>query len=102
MPSDLEWVYMFCLKCENQTDGGAFCSESCRLDEQEYTLPASLTLQRAPSSQCQESRRLRLFLWSRCPILIIYSSRFRQLYHSTQRVTEQAARSMQNFTEQQH
>ncbi|KAH8755417.1 hypothetical protein F5883DRAFT_430672 [Diaporthe sp. PMI_573] len=41
MSVDLGWTYMYCLYCETQTDGAAFCSGSCRLAENENTRSAS-------------------------------------------------------------
>lgn len=33
MSSDLSWEHQFCLSCDRQTDGPAYCSESCRLSD---------------------------------------------------------------------
>ncbi|CAK7275485.1 hypothetical protein SEPCBS57363_006710 [Sporothrix epigloea] len=35
MASDLMWDHHFCLTCDKQTDGPAYCSESCRLADYE-------------------------------------------------------------------
>ncbi|CAK7273646.1 hypothetical protein SEPCBS119000_005768 [Sporothrix epigloea] len=44
MASDLMWDHHFCLTCDKQTDGPAYCSESCRLADYEgancYAPPA--------------------------------------------------------------
>lgn len=32
-----EWAHQFCLSCDRQTDGAAYCSESCRLADYEKT-----------------------------------------------------------------
>ncbi|ERS96300.1 uncharacterized protein SPSK_01957 [Sporothrix schenckii 1099-18] len=35
MANDLMWDHHFCLTCDKQTDGPAYCSESCRLADYE-------------------------------------------------------------------
>jgi hypothetical protein len=35
MSSDMEWSLDYCLACDSQTDGGAYCGEACRLAEYE-------------------------------------------------------------------
>jgi hypothetical protein len=35
-----DWAHQFCLACDKQTDGAAYCSESCRLADYEKTSSA--------------------------------------------------------------
>lgn len=37
--STTEWSLDFCLVCDRQTSGGAYCSQSCRLSELDRTSP---------------------------------------------------------------
>lgn len=41
MSSDLSWEHQFCLSCDRQTDGAAYCSESCRLSDFEKSSTTS-------------------------------------------------------------
>ncbi|OAA68787.1 hypothetical protein SPI_00982 [Niveomyces insectorum RCEF 264] len=43
MASDLQWDHHFCLTCDKQTDGAAYCSESCRLADYEETAASALS-----------------------------------------------------------
>ncbi|KAK4162284.1 hypothetical protein QBC43DRAFT_215752 [Cladorrhinum sp. PSN259] len=36
-----DWDHQFCLGCDKQTEGSAYCSESCRLADYEKTSPSS-------------------------------------------------------------
>ncbi|KAJ9133615.1 hypothetical protein NKR19_g8988 [Coniochaeta hoffmannii] len=40
----LDWTHQFCLSCDKQTDGTAYCSESCRLADYEKTSAPSPSL----------------------------------------------------------
>jgi len=41
MSFDLMWDHQFCLACDKQTDGAAYCSQSCRLADYEKTSSTS-------------------------------------------------------------
>jgi hypothetical protein len=43
MAFEMEWSPAFCLACDRQTDGKAYCSEVCRLAEYEVASNASST-----------------------------------------------------------
>lgn len=44
------WTPEFCLGCDKQTDGAAYCSESCKLADFEKTSSASTPSSSSPSS----------------------------------------------------
>jgi len=48
MTSDLSWEHQFCLACDRQTDGNAYCSESCRLSDYERSSSAASTPASSP------------------------------------------------------
>lgn len=55
------WTHEFCLGCDKQTDGTAYCSESCRLADYEKTsMPGSMASSpglRAPSGPWTANQR---------------------------------------------
>ncbi|KAH8661127.1 hypothetical protein BGZ61DRAFT_151000 [Ilyonectria robusta] len=54
MSLGLEWMYNPCLGCDTQTEGAAYCSDSCRLSEYEKTL-ASIHCSSSPSMRITSS-----------------------------------------------
>ncbi|PQE23596.1 life-span regulatory factor protein [Rutstroemia sp. NJR-2017a BVV2] len=50
MSFDMDWSPDFCLACDRQTDGRAYCSESCRLAEYEKSSSNENSTPSSPSS----------------------------------------------------
>ncbi|PTB40443.1 hypothetical protein M441DRAFT_59193 [Trichoderma asperellum CBS 433.97] len=61
MSSRLEWTYNTCLSCDALTDGSTYCSESCRLSEDNKAMERvhnlSLSSTRPETSSTASPRR---------------------------------------------